>query len=101
MIVYASITSKDKYLQYIKYPEIGDVCVYEPDEGGYSSFKINSISSDTLFFIMNDYAADNYSSIELLYNDSCYSDNIFFFSKQDYLDLYDKGDIYKIKRTGF
>ncbi|OIQ30822.1 MAG: hypothetical protein BM564_01010 [Bacteroidetes bacterium MedPE-SWsnd-G2] len=95
---YASNQDKANELLYLGQPEVGDVYSYVMEEGNYSTFKITSVSTDSVFFILNDYEISRASKIYKINKEENYSDAEASLAKSELDSMYKNNDIIDIIR---
>jgi len=88
-------------LEYLAYPNKGDVYEYQINETEYSTMKIIKISKDSVYVNLNRYNVDTPSRINKIDKTENYRKNRVSLERQEINDLYNKGKILEIKRHSY
>lgn len=95
------INNNNKTAILIKKPQVGDVYNLKFSNGYYSSFKIDRITTDSIFTTHNDFDAYMPYELDDLDKNENYSDRKVSYSKKAIIELYDNNEIIKIKRAKY
>lgn len=95
---YASREDKKLELKYIETPVKGDIYEYKIESGSYSTLKVTSISSDSVFIVPNEYVISRMSKIYKIDKPENYSELSYGISKDKLKEMYSSGYILDIKR---
>lgn len=95
---YSSGEHKKLELQYLKTPLAGDVYSYKGENGNFSTLKVVSVSSDTVFVSPNDYEIDKRSKTYTIDKPENYPELFYGISIDDINKRYASNEIYDIDR---
>ncbi len=95
---FSSSINKNNEAQYITEPLIGDVYSYKTETNQYSTMKVVSVSSDSVFVYLNTYEVGRKSSIYKIEKDERYSEDTYAYSKEEIKALYEEKTIVSIDR---
>ncbi|WET03458.1 hypothetical protein [Flavobacterium sp. YJ01] len=95
------IQNKDDLTVLIKEPTVGDVYNLKFSNGYYSTFKIDKITTDSIFTIHNDFDAYMPYEVDDLDKTENYSDKKVSYSKKELMQLYQNGEILKIRHKNY
>jgi hypothetical protein len=101
IIISANImSSNNKKLEqeYLTAPLVGDVYSYKIGPKQYSTFKVVSVSNDTVFVSPNEYETNKTTGIRDVDNEENYADMIIGMAKTRISSMYDEGDIFNVDR---
>lgn len=97
--VYSSGQDEKNRLAYVANPMAGDIYKYKTDDNNYSTLKIVSVSSDSIFVSPNKYQTDKMSGIYKLDKDENYPAESYGISRNDVKQMLLDKDIYDIDRN--
>lgn len=99
-IIYSGIRAKENEAIYIQSPQIGDIYHTKGGNNGfYTTAKITSVTSDSIYVIFNDYETDKKSGISDIDKPSNYNvENTEGYTIEEVQALYTNETIYKIDR---
>jgi len=86
-------------LEYLAYPNKGDIYEYQISDTEYSTMKIIKISKDSVHVNLNRYNVDLPSQINKIDKAANYKKNSISLERQDINDMYNEGEILKINRV--
>lgn len=91
---------QDKKLrnEYIEAPQQGDLYEYKVESGSYSTFKIDSVSKDSVYVFLNNYEISKSSRVYKIDKEKNYSKDLYSFSKKELKEMYSEGKITDIDR---
>lgn len=97
---YSNIKNKELEAEYIKDPQIGDILRTEGSKSNwYTTAKVTSITTDSIYLVFNDYEVDKKSGIGDIDKDANYdSEFIEGYSLEQVQNLYADEVIYQIDR---
>ncbi|GAA4123752.1 hypothetical protein GCM10022250_07720 [Flavobacterium chungbukense] len=95
------IQNKDDLTILIKEPTVGDVYNLKFSNGYYSTFKIDKITSDSVFTTHNDFDAYMPYEVDDLDKTENYSNKKVSYSKKELMQLYQNGEILKIRHKNY
>lgn len=85
-------------LSFIQNPQVGDVYKYKVRRGAYSTMKVVSVSSDSVFILFNEYESNKVMGIPKIEKSKNYSDEVFGMSRASLLEMHTDGDLFDIDR---
>lgn len=88
-------------LEYLAYPNKGDVYEYQISKTEYSTMKIIKISADSVYVNLNRYNVDIPSRTNKIDKTKNYKKNMVSFERQEINDMYNEGKILEIKRYSY
>lgn len=95
---YQSKQDKKSQGEFIEAPQQGDLYKYKIESGSYSTFKIDSVSKDSVYVFLNNYEISKSSRIYKIDKEKNYSKDLYSFSKEELKEMYSKGKITDIDR---
>ena len=86
--------------RYIQSPKVGDILEIKVKEQNYTIYKIDSVTTDSVYVLINNYETDDESGLEHLEKSrkDDYSDDLYVYGRQEIKPLVDSGIILKIVR---
>lgn len=84
--------------EYVKNPAKGDVYQVELEDGSFTTYKIDKINGDSVYFLVNQYITDELSGIDKVQEKNVYYEELLAFSKKDLIKYYDDGNVHSIVR---
>ena len=98
--VFSEKQNDEKNAKLIQTPQSGDVYEIKKDYKQYTLYKVESVSADTVFLLINQFETNKLSGLTDLKNkgDESYSQDIITMLKDDLKKLLDKGEIIDIDR---
>lgn len=94
----ASAQDKKHELELMASPQTGDIYQYKDASNGYSTFKIVSVSPDSLFISANEFSVSKSSRINEIDKSENYDSLPFRIARSRIKEMYDSGEIVDIKR---
>jgi len=95
---YQGKQNKKLRAEYIKTPQQGDLYEYKVLSGSYSTFKVDSVSKDSVYVFLNDFEINKSSRVYKIDKPENYSKNLYSFSKEELEQMYTEGKITDIDR---
>lgn len=98
--VVSSQQNDAKNARLILAPQSGDVFEIKTEDNQYSLYKVDAVKDDSVFVLFNQYETNKLSGLSDLKRkgDAAYTDETFYFSKQDLKAMLEKGTILDIER---
>lgn len=94
----SSCSNAEQEMEYLANPQAGDLYRYKMDDGNYSTYRVISSTTDSVFVLENDYWVDEMRGIKEILSDENYSDNQYYMSRADIKAKYDANTIYSVDR---
>ena len=94
---YSSKESKIEQSTYIESPQKGDLYEITASSGYYSTMKIDSVLSDSIYFFVNDMETNKKSGISDIDKEKNYKE-LYGFSKVEIKEMFESEKIYEISR---
>lgn len=98
LIYYESYQTDIDTGTYIKSPKVGDLYLLNTENHHYTTMKVDQVLKDSVTVFINEMEIDLESDIDKIDLDKYYI-NKYNFSKKDLLKLYDKKEIYEVRRN--
>jgi hypothetical protein len=98
LIYYESYQTDIDTGTYIKSPKAGDLYLLNTENHHYTTMKVDQVLKDSVTVFINEMEIDLESDIDKIDIDKYYI-NKYNFSKKDLLKLYDKEEIYEVRRN--
>lgn len=96
---YSSGETKKKELEYMANPVVGDVYKYKTEKQNYSTLKVISVSSDSVFVSPNEYETNKMTGVYEIEKEENYADFSYGISKGDLKQMHTDNEIYAIDRN--
>lgn len=84
--------------KYIKAPQEGDVYEIEMENGRYSLFRVEVVSQDSLYILMNEYETTASSNLDELNIEENYDQTMYSIGRDRVNEMYEEGKILNINR---
>lgn len=88
-----------KELEYLSSPLKGDVYEYKTNDTQYSTMKISTVSTDSIYVSLNRHKIDKASQLNWIDKLENYQKNTVAFERQKINDMYNNGTILEINRS--
>lgn len=95
--IYSSKQQKSDEISYLDKPEVNDLYEYKTTSGYYSTMKVSKVTSDSVYFLLNDMETNKKSGINDIDKATNYNDTDSY-SKEELKQFYKEGVIYEINR---
>ncbi|KAB5492006.1 MULTISPECIES: zinc-ribbon domain-containing protein [Flagellimonas] len=95
---YANAEDKKKESAYLQSPQTGDIYSYKVEGGHYSTFKIMSVTQDSIFISPNQYEINKIGRVHTIDKPENYSEILYGMSRIKVKEMYESGEIYGINR---
>jgi hypothetical protein len=96
--MYSSGQAEKSQLEYIANPKAEDIYSIETDDKNYTTLKVTSVSSDSVFLSPNKYQTDKRTGIYEIDKAENYAEETYGMSRKYLNQMLQDGDIYSIER---
>lgn len=90
--------TNQKELEYLAYPNEGDVYEYKTDKSEFSTMKIKKVTADSIFVYLNHHNVDHSDRLQWINKNENYNKETVALERQKINDLYNTGRILEIYR---
>jgi hypothetical protein len=97
--IYSSGQDEKNRLEYVANPKAGDIYKYKTDDNNYSTFKVISVSTDSVFVSPNKYQTDKMTGVYKLDKAENYPEESYGISRSDVKQMLQDKEIYDIDRN--